>query len=100
MPSRLTDHQIQERATRGDGSTVGERYYLSLHLNTIRNRRINELLRFARYAARMAQQHETDGHGWYGQHVVWAIGRLCELGYSFPETEPVRVRLPRLAAAA
>jgi hypothetical protein len=94
MPQReLTLEQIRDRA-------LASAYWRDRYLDTIREQRVAALLHFAHYAARMARQHETDGHGWYGRHVVWAIDRLCRLGYSFPETEPVRVRLPRLAAAA
>lgn len=99
MPSTLTDQQIRERAFRGDPNPLGA-YWRSRYLDTIRDQRITALLRFVHYAARMAQQHETSGHGWYGRHVCWAIGRLVHLGYTFPETEPDRVRLPRLEAAA
>jgi hypothetical protein len=101
MPSReLTVEQIRERALASDSIGFHAAYWRDRYYDLIRGRRIDELLRFARYAASQARLHEADGSGWYGQHVVWAIDRLCHLGYTFPETEPVRVRLPRLAAAA
>jgi hypothetical protein len=101
MPQReLTLEQIRDRALASDGIGFHAAYWRDRYHDLIRGRRIDELLHFAHYAARMARQHETDGHGWYGRHVVWAISRLVQLGYTFPETEQLRVRLPRLQAAA
>lgn len=56
------------------------------YLDSIRDRRIDRLVAFLRHAARMARDLE-DGRGWYGDHVVWAIDRLCILGYTFPEID-------------
>jgi hypothetical protein len=105
MPSTQTNQITDERelyirAFLVNGRPADLAVWASRYHDAIRHRRIAALLHFVHYAARMAQQHETDGHGWYGQHVCWAIGRLVQLGYTFPETEPVRVRLPRLEVAA
>ena len=101
MSSReLTVEQIRERALACDGATLHDTYWRGRYHDLIRDQRIAALLRFTHYAARMAQQHETDGHGWYGRHVCWAISRLVHLGYTFPETQlPARPPHAVLVAA-
>lgn len=48
--------------------------------------RIDRLCTFLRHTVAMAD-HENDAAGWYSQHVVWAIRRLSQLGYEFPECD-------------
>jgi hypothetical protein len=105
MPSRLTDQITDERelfirAFLVNGRPVELAIWATRYHDAIRHRRVAALLHFTHYAARMAQHHETDGRGWYGRHVCWAIGRLVQLGYTFPETEQLRVRPPELRAVA
>jgi hypothetical protein len=51
-----------------------------------RLRRIDQLCTFLRIAVHMAEL-ENDPHGWWSHHVAWAITRLDNLDYRFPELE-------------
>lgn len=86
----------------GEGVTPAmQQRWLVRYLEAIRDRRIARLLAFITAASRQAQRLEHDGSGWYGEHVRWAIARLCRLGYTFPECDPllVPVRLDERRAA-
>jgi hypothetical protein len=48
--------------------------------------RINLLCQFLDRTVLMAV-HENDAAGWYSRHVIWALHRLEQLDYRFPEVE-------------
>lgn len=83
--------ELRRRAFANDTNGHLDQLWRSRYHDAIRRDRVSALLRFCDYAARMARRHETNGEGWYGQHVRWAIHRLTLLGYTFPECDEIRL---------
>jgi hypothetical protein len=63
----------------------------------LRVERIDRLSMFLHRACAEAHR-ENDTHGWWSRHVVWAIHRLEQLDYRFPEVEHIPTTHPHTLA--